>query len=232
MTDHTSRPNPDDALDRARDHVLDRALDRALDHALDDAAQHWRVAPPPTEALWDDIAAEAFTTPVIPMVRPSRGASWRAVGMLAAACLVVGVAVGRFTRTAAPVVATAASSAATSVPAAADPSQRLTEDLLARTAMLLASLPANNGSAARDPRLADQAARMLATTRVLLDATATQDHRMRLLLEDLELVLVQVARLRTPREGSDLSIIRAAVAERDLVPRLRLAAADLSGGSE
>ena len=45
MTDHTSRPNPDDALDRA------------LDHAFDDAAQHWRVAPPPTESLWDDIAA-------------------------------------------------------------------------------------------------------------------------------------------------------------------------------
>jgi hypothetical protein len=47
------------------------------------------------------------------------------------------------------------------------------------------------------------------------------------LLEDLELVLVQVAGLE-PRTGDDLSLIRDAVNQRDLVPRLRSAVVSLS----
>ena len=206
--------------------------DADLDRVLADAAQHWRVAPPPDGALFDDIAAEVFDAPVA-AARVSRGPSWRIVGLAAAACLVIGVALGRVSRPSGPTLAQAPASApSVATPAAADPAQRLTEDLLGRTALLLASLPANPTAGSRDARLADNAARLLATTRVLLDAPTAQYRRLRALLEDLELVLVQVARLRTPREGSDLSIIRAAVAERDLVPRLRSAVADLSGGSE
>jgi t-SNARE complex subunit (syntaxin) len=49
------------------------------------------------------------------------------------------------------------------------------------------------------------------------------------LLEDLELVLAQVARLQSQRPGEAITLINEALEERDVVPRIRSAVADLSG---
>jgi hypothetical protein len=51
---------------------------------------------------------------------------------------------------------------------------------------------------------------------------------MRDLLEDLELVLVQVVRLRNSGTRTDLDTINRALEQRDVIPRLRTAVADIS----
>jgi hypothetical protein len=69
----------------------------------------------------------------------------------------------------------------------------------------------------------------LLTTRLLLDSPSGADPSMRNLLEDLELVLVQVVRLekeRAPSRSTELELIRQALDQRDVIPRLRTAAAE------
>lgn len=187
----------------------------------------------------DSIAPDARTSNVVD-IASRRMPAWRTIGMVAAASLTIGVLAGRLTvpRAVAPEMASAAPAAATPLAMTtpvvnrADPGDRLTEELLGRTALLLASLPRDASAKRGDPRLSEQAGRLLSTTRLLLDSPSAARPQMRALLQDLELVLVQVAQLRAPRASDDLTIIKEAVEERALVPRIRSAVADLAGGSE
>ena len=67
-----------------------------------------------------------------------------------------------------------------------------------------------------------RAGELLTTTRLLLDAPSVDD-KTRALLEDLELVLTQVVRLQTETGREDLRLIREALEQRDLLPRLHTA---------
>jgi hypothetical protein len=72
-------------------------------------------------------------------------------------------------------------------------------------------------------RLASSTARqLLATNRLLLDSPAAGDPRLRLLLQDLELVLAQIAQLGPARHGADVELIREGLDDGVLV-RLRAA---------
>ncbi len=73
-------------------------------------------------------------------------------------------------------------------------------------------------------RVASATARhLLATNRLLLDSPAADDRRTRLLLQDLELVLAQIAQL-SPRPGSpDLDLITEGLEEGGVMSRLRTA---------
>jgi hypothetical protein len=51
---------------------------------------------------------------------------------------------------------------------------------------------------------------------------------MRSLLEDLELVLAQVVRLQNGTDRTEVDLINRALEQRDVIPRLRTAAADIS----
>jgi hypothetical protein len=66
---------------------------------------------------------------------------------------------------------------------------------------------------------------LLGTTRMLLDSPAARDPKMARLLEDLELVLAEVAQLRPARSGAgsseDLQAIDRAVRQRGVLTRLR-----------
>lgn len=209
--------------------------DEQLDHLLRDAAHTWHVPPAaPLDALWVNIERDVFSAPV---VRMRRAPGWTAVGFAAAASLVVGVLSSQlFMRNAVIAPQQAASIGKISVAQVAsnpgDPTERLTEELLGRTALLLATLPATGGSASGSSKLAEQAGHLLTTTRLLMDSPLGQQRRMKELLQDLELVLAQVTRLRAPRHGQELTIIKEAVEDRELVPRIRSAVADLAGGGE
>jgi hypothetical protein len=100
--------------------------------------------------------------------------------------------------------------------------------LLGRTAVLLAALPGDTISRGLDQQLNGEGARLLTTTRMLLDSPVASDARLRNLLQDLELVLAQVARLEPRHRKSEMQFIQTALDEHDIVPRLRSAAADLS----
>lgn len=154
-----------------------------------------------------------------------------AVGI--AATLLIGVGIGRFT---APTsvstptdVAQLPSVTPTTGPVAsnvAEPLQRLTFEYVARTVALLDSLPtARLAQLGGDARFVANASQLLGTTRLLLDSPAATDPRLRHLLEDLELVLAQVAGLRTAPRAEELTFIAEAMNERDVVPRLRTVAA-------
>ncbi len=156
-------------------------------------------------------------------------------GAAIAASLVLGVALGRVSAHRGDSAAIgkggatpAAVTAATSARVAADPYQHATEEFLGRTAVLLASLPSDSRNASDAAHVAGQATQLLGTTRLLLDSPAASDARVRALLEDLELVLAQVARLQAPRQKGEMNLITQALEERDVVPRIRSVVAELS----
>ncbi len=196
--------------------------DRQLDQLLNDAARSYRVPPAaPLDSMWAGIEREAFAE----SARPHRAVRWTLLSAAAAAVLLLGVAVGRYT---APIDRPHEASIATSpMTGANDPYQRTTVELLGRTAVLLTGLRTPSASKP-NAELSAQAGQLLTTTRRLLDSPVGTDPRMRDLLQDLELVLAQVARLQSPRQRADIALITNALEERDLVPRVRSAVADLA----
>jgi len=203
--------------------------DKELDRLLDRAATEWRVDhDPPLDDLWNGIESAAFEAP-----RARRAPGWGMVGIAAAAALVIGALGGTYiTRRGIipPVVNTTTGLPgvyASSAPAN-DPNQRAMGELLGRTAVLLAALPGDSVTTKIDPEISNEGARLLTTTRLLLDSPVASDARLRNLLQDLELVLAQVARLEPRHRKNEMQFIQTAIDQHDIVPRLRSAAADLS----
>jgi hypothetical protein len=199
--------------------------DKQLDALLDDAATTWRTdATFDADALWGRIEQEAFAPVPVRRTTPS----WRTFAMGIAASLVIGVLAGRLTATSGAAFApTPAGETPAQLASMNDPYQRSAEEFLGQSAVLLAALPANT-STVDNTQLVDRAAQLLSKTRVLLDSPVGADPRMRGILEDLELVLTQVARMPARRQQAELTLITDALQERDLVPRIRSAVADLS----
>jgi hypothetical protein len=200
-----------------------------LDSLLADLRQHWRrPAEPPGDELWNRIEAAHFDARAVR--RPAHAVSWRTLGVGLAAALTLGVGIGRWSvrpasTPAAPVIATQER--------APGPISLATTEYLGETAALLTALPRDGReSVAGDARFAAQATELLSTTRLLLDSRAADDPRLRGLLEDLEFVLAQIARLPARRGGEELQLIREALDQRDVVPRLRLVAAAVSASGD
>src|SRR6266478_2016048 len=68
-----------------------------------------------------------------------------------------------------------------------------------------------------------QARDLLATTRLMLDSPAARDARLKGLLEDLELVLAQIAQLPAGGDKEDVQLITQGLDERSVLLRLRTA---------
>jgi hypothetical protein len=193
-----------------------------LQELLQEASRSWRVPPEPRVAdMWKTIEAAHFDRP-----RQRLTPHWWVLVSAVAAALIFGVAIGRYSaidRSAEPRVASAAG--------VAEPYGTQTSELLGQTAVLLAALPREASEGNGQTRFAAQAEQLLVTTRLLLDSPVASDQRLRVLLEDLELVLAQVAQLpaASRRNQAELDIITDALEERDVVPRIRTAVASLSG---
>ncbi len=204
--------------------------DKRLDEILSDAVRTYRSPPDaPLDAIWSRVEAEAFE------VQPAKRApGWRVFAGAIAATLLFGVLIGRATAghdVASPLAATVSRTPARLASnSTGDAYQQQTQEFLGRTAVLLAALPSNGRPGTNDEKLTQQARQLLGTTRLLLDSPVGHEQRMRDLLEDLELVLAQVARLQPQRPGEALTLINEALEERDVVPRIRSAVADLSIG--
>ena len=198
--------------------------EKELDELLDEASRHWRVpTDPPLDEIWHAVAAEAFAGR-----SRRRTPGWTTVGIAAAVALVIGGMGGNYWghRAGVATPGSRAAAPASFTASAGDPDQRAMGELLGRTAVLLAALPTD--SAGSDAELSREAVRLLTTTRLLLDSSVGSDPRMRNLLQDLELVLAQVARFDPRHRRDELQFIRSALDQHDIVPRLRSAAADLS----
>ena len=201
-----------------------------FDDVIRNLPYEFKVPPePPLEEMWRVIENAHFTP-----ARKSTGMARSAPWLAAAAALVIGIGIGRYlpAKKSPPTTPPASAIASNTVTpnadtsAVADAYRDQTSQYLGQAAALLISLPANAGTAKADATFANKAADLLVTTRLLIDSpAATQDPKLRSLLEDLELVLVQIARLRGQRNKSDLDLIHQAVEQGDVLSRLNSAVA-------
>jgi hypothetical protein len=97
---------------------------------------------------------------------------------------------------------------------------------LMQAEVLLTSFRAESQSGVVDTQVASWARDLLSTTRLLIDSPAAADPQLRRLLDDLEIVLAQIAQLPTQRargERGEIDLIDEAVEQRDVIARLRTA---------
>ena len=187
------------------------------------------------DAMWASIESAAFDEQ-----RATSGAGrqpthvlrrWSASRLLPlAATLVIGIGIGRFARpTPEPSVASTVTAPSPSDSVSMDePYQSTTSRYLGQAVALLVSLPAEVREGRANEPYMGRAHDLLLTTRLLMDSPASADPRFRTLLEDLELVLAQVVRLQSAESSEELELIRQALEQRDVLPRLRSAVANIS----
>lgn len=205
-----------------------------FDELMRDAERTFRTPPTPDfDAMWASIERQHFGTPARPQA--SRFFSNRWIGI--AATLMIGIALGRgstMINRSAPSNATPTPQKVAEVhPGLADtvmerPYELETSRYLGQTAALLVALPSEVRSGGTSAQFASRAGDLLTRTRLLMDSPAANDPSMRGLLDDLELVLMQVVRLQNSGNRTDLDLINRALEQRDVIPRLRTAAADIS----
>jgi hypothetical protein len=199
--------------------------EQRFEQVIRELPEDFKVPEAPLEEMWRVIESAHFDR------QASRSRTWmKATPWIAvAAALVIGIGIGRYlpTKTVTPTVAsTTASPIKADTSAVADAYRDQTSRYLGQAAALLISLPAKDASARADAKFSNEAADLLVTTRLLIDSpAANQDPKLRSLLEDLELVLVQIARLRGERNKGDLDLIHQAVEQGDVLSRLNSAVA-------
>lgn len=219
--------------------------DDEFDRFLRDAAPGYRVPPtPPLEAMWERIESARFgadrpgDTPVLrlepsPRRRDRIPRWWLQSGLAIAATLLIGIGIGRMTAPRSDGVVDVkplAASESRSTDSSANPTgvyDAATTLYLGQTAALLTALPSESRPGPTNRFFVTQASDLLSTTRLLIDSPAAADPELRMLLDDLELVLAQIARLPTTRSPAELDLITEALEHRDVLPRLRSAAGSL-----
>ena len=150
-----------------------------------------------------------------------RSIRWLLVPLAAAATLALAFGLGRMT-------ANAPSRQVAEAPGrrAAEPSMTahrlVAAEYLGRTEAFLTDFRVAAASGAPDETTSREARRLLGTARLLLDSPAAEDVRLRMLLEDLELVLAEIAQLQRERR-EDLDLITDGLDQRGTLGRLRAA---------
>lgn len=199
--------------------------DDELDPNIAELARAYRRPPePPREELWARIA-EARKTPVTPLRSPWRRALPFLIPAAAAAAVLLAFALGRMSVQPAPIIAGRSGVNGDGRPGTPAPTlaqQITTGDHLGRVEVFLTGFRAEARSGKADTVAPEEARRLLAATRILLDSPGGRDARIQPLLEDLELVLAEIAQL--PAEaGEDLNLITTGLDRRGTIARLRSA---------
>jgi hypothetical protein len=202
--------------------------DKDLERRLAELRDNWNVAgEPPLDRMWERIEAQAFA----PERRhPAR--RWIRPLLPLAAMLVLGFGIGQLAprflggRTgSSPILAAEPAEGgliARNVSQQAVPFVGVATDYLERVTALLVTLASQSRDGKSLEYSATQARDLLATTRLLMDAPQRLDPHLQGLLEDLELVLAQIARLPAKPDAPDVYLIDQALDQRDVIPRLRV----------
>jgi hypothetical protein len=192
----------------------DMMHDEQLDPRIRAAAEDYHRPPNldlPREAMWTAIQAERARR------RRRRTVVWTGLAWAAgvAAVLAVGVAIGRWSAVTQP---------GGVVVAAADPQvayRVAATQYLSRTEALLIGFRASAGRSQADTQFVRSGRELLGMTRLMLDSPAADDARLRSLLEDLELVLVQITQLAAARTPEERQLITQGIEQRNVLARLR-----------
>jgi hypothetical protein len=206
-------------------------MDDRLDDLLRDAARDYNNPPEtPREDMWQRIMMERTEktekmerSGVLPFrsLRHLRPFSW-AAGI--AALLALGIGLGRLSVDRPSAVPTPQTVVVVEAPRISATAYRLTTtEHLSQSEAFLTLFRASVRKPGTE-RLASATARqLLATNRLLLDSPAASDARTRLLLQDLELVLAEIAQLSPDPRSRDLKLITDGMEQGDVLSRLRTA---------
>lgn len=194
--------------------------DDRFEERMREAARDYHQPPAtPRDAMWTAIVAERRrrAEPRVFVVRPAL--RW---GLAMAAVLLVGIAIGRWippTSTTAPTTGKIASRSTSDLAYSVAAVQYLNS-----TETLLTGFRADARSGRVDTLFIDQARQLLTSTRLLQQCPAGQDPHLKPLLEDLELVLAQIARLPgRGRDTLDVDLITQGMDQQSVLTRLRTA---------
>jgi hypothetical protein len=214
-------------------------LDDRLDDLLNEAARDYNNPPEtPREAIWDRIvaqrAAEAQTAPAGAEKVPEGILPFRPVRLFRlaagiAAILALGIGLGRLSINHQPIatapVVTPVPTATQNVPRTNNAAYQLAAtEYLSQSEAFLTLFRASVRGKSGNERLASATARqLLATNRLLLDSPAAKDGGTRLLLQDLELVLAEIAQLSPESGRRDLDLITDGLERGGVMSRLRTA---------
>ena len=208
--------------------MMDEREDR-LDALLRDAAREYNEPPvTPKAELWERIAAQRSESrkvgrseDVLP-IRRRPGALPLWIGV--AALLALGVAIGRLSAPgspSAPTVPPSLSATPGAIPERRErgevAAQLVTAEHLGQVETFLTEFATRQAA----QELPAQAKDLLSTTRLLLDSKRLTDPGTRRLLEDLELVLIQIATLTPKDRSEELGFIADGLAQSHLRTRLR-----------
>ncbi len=185
--------------------------DDRFDWVLREAAQDYHRPPDtPREEMWQRIeAAHRARRARVVALRP-----WLRWGLAAAAVLAIGVGLGRVSMQHQQTIVVAPGNLAYRVAAA---------QYLSRTEALLTGFRSEARAGRIDVQFAGQARDLLTTTRLMLDSPAADDPRLKSLLDDLELVLAQIAQVPQGSDRADLQLINQGLEQRSVLLRLRTA---------
>lgn len=200
--------------------------DQQLEQELRRLRDEWRVAPePPLDPMWRRIEAEAFPDAVARrgVALPPR--RWLPL----AAMLVLGFGIGQLAprvgitsgNGGVPLAQRELPVGAIPLPTSTEPFVGIAAGYLEQVTALLVTLATETQQGRPLDNTRAQARDLLATTRLLLDQPGAFDPTTSVLLDDLELVLVQIARLPNRPSDPDVYLIDQALDERDVLPRLR-----------
>lgn len=202
-------------------------LDDRFDDLLRESASDYNDPPEtPREEMWAAIQAKRTAQAddsVLPLrrLRHLRPLRW-AAGI--AAVLALGIGLGRLT-VRRPEPAPAPLTVATATPKANGNAayQIATTEHLSQSEAFLTLFRASLRSGGNERLASATAGQLLATNRLLLDSPAASDAKTRLLLQDLELVLAEIAQLSPQPKTRDLDLITEGLEQGGVLSRLRTA---------
>ncbi len=205
--------------------------DDRFEELLDQAGAGYNLPPAiPRDEMWEAIQAKVMPSEagVVPIAQQAGRPTWQfarrpwlGLATAAAALLVLGVGIGRFS---APTNPVARGVPATLIAASAEPLRIVTQEHLASAEALLSLVNTDARAGRIEGDISAWGTRLLFETRLLMSSVGGQDVAVVELLRDLELILVQVVRLKEEgvRGGSeDLRLIAEGMNDQNVMMRIR-----------
>ena len=194
--------------------------DEKFDDFLRDAARDYNApVTPRADALWAAIAPEVAQA-IAPKRRSFRPL-YLVVGSAIAATLVLGVAVGRWSSPRSVTPPVAMRSATPDSSPVSGHARAVTMEHFAEAEVFLTSVRSELKAGLPDAERAERSRDLLVRTRVLLGASQHRSPEIARLLEDLELLLAEIAAMPSSNSSLDQTLLDESMRDGNVIPRIR-----------